>query len=97
MTAGSAQMRRAIAERLCRDPEFKALLITDRSAAEAAIRPRELVSYELASSESKDGCGSVCGCDASAGVGCEGDNGKNDAGSDCPKKQGVCNERVGSG
>lgn len=86
MAARSPQVRRAIAERLSRDPDFKALLISDPSAAEAAIHPEELSSYEIAAADKN--CGSVCGCDAAKGVGCEGVNGQNDQGSDCPNKKG---------
>ena len=87
MTTGTPAMRRATAERLATDPDFRALLQSDPGAAAAELKPEVLESYRVADDE-RSNCGTVCGCDAAKGVGCEGVNGIDDQGSDCPNKKG---------
>ena len=68
------------------DSTFADSITLETDPDEINILPMETASYTV--TKSNKNCGSVCGCDASKGVGCEGANGENDKGSDCPNKVG---------
>ena len=76
---------RELAAALAGDKELGPLMGAE-NLAEGGPVDLELAAYRVETAG--ENCGSVCGCDADKGVGCEGDHGENDKGGDCPYKVG---------
>ena len=76
---------RELVAALAGDEEFGPLMAAETLAGGESV-DLELAAYRVESAG--ENCGSVCGCDADKGVGCEGEHGENDKGGDFPYKVG---------